>query len=182
MFRLRMGNARARPSKTHERFSKIKQSLRAGNYADQELWRRKNKHGEWRSKCGKCRSLQRPISTLRLFDNLTCTHLTCFNRGMQSQSVEAILFGGAMELHHLPSTFTNIAIFRQVPDHQEVFVDNFSNASLMVELLELKEEFMVGFVHISNSDLVEIISMNSQTTTTPHSLERCLKTTRSRCC
>ena len=45
------------------------------------------------------------------------------------------LFGGAMTLM-LPETFEDVSVLREVPDHQEVFVDRDSEVSLIVELLE----------------------------------------------
>ena len=45
------------------------------------------------------------------------------------------LFGGAITLQ-LPETYEDVSMLREVPDHQEVFVDRDSDASLIVELLE----------------------------------------------
>jgi len=45
------------------------------------------------------------------------------------------LFGGAISLQ-LPETYEDVSLLREVPDHQEVFVDRDSDASLIVELLE----------------------------------------------
>jgi len=44
------------------------------------------------------------------------------------------LFGGAITIS-LPDSFEDISLIRQVPDHQEVFVDRSTEASLIVELL-----------------------------------------------
>ena len=38
----------------------------------------------------------------------------------------------------LPEAFTNVSELRQVPDNQEVFVDQTSDVSLILELLELE--------------------------------------------
>jgi hypothetical protein len=46
------------------------------------------------------------------------------------------LFGGAI-VGNLPACYADISNMRQVPDNQEVFVDNDTEASLIVELLEL---------------------------------------------
>ncbi|KAJ1397644.1 hypothetical protein B484DRAFT_458656 [Ochromonadaceae sp. CCMP2298] len=46
------------------------------------------------------------------------------------------LYGGAIEAV-LPASFRDVSDLRQVPDHQEVFVDQGSEASLIVELLSL---------------------------------------------
>mmetsp|Transcript_14203 Transcript_14203/g.31863 ORF Transcript_14203/g.31863 Transcript_14203/m.31863 type:complete len:210 (-) Transcript_14203:175-804(-) len=46
------------------------------------------------------------------------------------------LYGGAIEAV-LPRPFKDVSDLRQVPDHQEVFVDQDSEASLIVELLSL---------------------------------------------
>ena len=45
------------------------------------------------------------------------------------------LFGGAMTIM-LPETFEDVSVLREIPDHQEVFVDRDSEVSLIVELLE----------------------------------------------
>ena len=45
------------------------------------------------------------------------------------------LFGGAI-IMMLPETYEDVSVLREVPDHQEVFVDRDSEVSLIVELLE----------------------------------------------
>ena len=45
------------------------------------------------------------------------------------------LFGGAITIM-LPETFEDVSVLREIPDHQEVFVDRDSEVSLIVELLE----------------------------------------------
>ncbi|EGG18397.1 Ran GTPase binding protein [Cavenderia fasciculata] len=45
------------------------------------------------------------------------------------------LYGGAMEIE-IPTRFIDVSQFRQVPDHQEVFVDETSDQSVIIELLE----------------------------------------------
>jgi hypothetical protein len=44
------------------------------------------------------------------------------------------LFGGALTLE-LPASFMDISAIRQVPDHQEVFMDKDSDISFIIELL-----------------------------------------------
>ena len=56
-----------------------------------------------------------------------------------SVPVRRELFGGAIEMH-VPERFSDISDFRQVPDHQECFADGIIDQSLMVELLDHKEE------------------------------------------
>jgi hypothetical protein len=46
-----------------------------------------------------------------------------------------LLFGGAATAHGLPATFCDISAIRQVPDNQEVFADEASEASFIVEIL-----------------------------------------------
>lgn len=46
------------------------------------------------------------------------------------------LFGDAIYLD-IPSTYRDVSEFRQVPDNQEVFVDQSSNDSLLVEIMEM---------------------------------------------
>jgi hypothetical protein len=53
--------------------------------------------------------------------------------------VTRTLFGGAIKLD-LPSSFDDVSAFRQVPDHQEVWVDRDSNRSVIVELLDMEED------------------------------------------
>ena len=48
------------------------------------------------------------------------------------------LFGGAMSAH-LPVSFEDISVIREVPDHQEVYVDRNSEMSLIIELLAYEE-------------------------------------------
>ena len=45
------------------------------------------------------------------------------------------LFGGALESAGLPVTFKDISSLRQVPDNQEVFADEASESSFIVEIL-----------------------------------------------
>ena len=45
------------------------------------------------------------------------------------------LFGGALTLD-VPSTWTDASTLRELPDHQEVFVDNESLRSIIVEILQ----------------------------------------------
>ncbi|KAJ1605402.1 putative RAN guanine nucleotide release factor [Cryptosporidium canis] len=48
------------------------------------------------------------------------------------------LYGGAITLN-IPEGFDNISDVRDVPDHQEVFVDSFSECSIIVEILEITD-------------------------------------------
>ena len=48
------------------------------------------------------------------------------------------LFGGAI-ICALPISFEDVSVLRQVPDHQEVFVDKDTELSLIVELLSYDE-------------------------------------------
>lgn len=50
------------------------------------------------------------------------------------------LFGGAITAN-LPPSYGDVSNVRQIPDHQEVFVDNESEASVIVELLQLESSF-----------------------------------------
>ncbi|KAF9896007.1 hypothetical protein BX616_008324 [Lobosporangium transversale] len=51
-------------------------------------------------------------------------------------TVERELFGGAITLN-LPPKFDDISQFREVPDHQEVFVNADEDQSVIVEILEM---------------------------------------------
>lgn len=53
---------------------------------------------------------------------------------------EKPLYGGALA-SELPATYADVSTFREVPDHQEVFVDNESEASLIVELFDYEHDF-----------------------------------------
>lgn len=55
------------------------------------------------------------------------------------QCVERSLFGGAISTT-FPLRFTDVSDIRQVPDHQEVFVDPGRDESLIIELLDLKHD------------------------------------------
>jgi len=49
------------------------------------------------------------------------------------------LFGGAMTIA-LPEPFTDVSAFRQVPNHQEVYLDPATDRSLVVEINQYNEE------------------------------------------
>lgn len=51
-----------------------------------------------------------------------------------SMPITVSLFGGAMSCA-IPDSMTDISTFRQVPDHQEVYADEETGATLIVELL-----------------------------------------------
>lgn len=53
--------------------------------------------------------------------------------------VDRELFGGALGIK-VPKDFKDVSEFRQVPDHQEVYVSNDSDDSLIIELLEIPSE------------------------------------------
>ncbi|KAJ4806756.1 Ran guanine nucleotide release factor [Rhynchospora pubera] len=52
---------------------------------------------------------------------------------------ERSLFGGAISCS-FPARFQDVSNIREVPDHQEVFVDPSRDESLIIELLDLKNE------------------------------------------
>ncbi|KAJ4787616.1 Ran guanine nucleotide release factor [Rhynchospora pubera] len=52
---------------------------------------------------------------------------------------ERPLFGGAISCS-FPARFQDVSSIREVPDHQEVFVDPSRDESLIIELLDLKNE------------------------------------------
>lgn len=45
------------------------------------------------------------------------------------------LYGGAITLN-IPKEFDDVSNVREIPDHQEVFVDKFSECSIIVEILD----------------------------------------------
>ncbi|KAJ3299346.1 hypothetical protein HK104_009198 [Borealophlyctis nickersoniae] len=53
-------------------------------------------------------------------------------------SVEKPLYGGAMSAV-LPASFLDVSHIREVPDNQEVFVDENTDQSLIIELLEMAD-------------------------------------------
>mmetsp|Transcript_30435 Transcript_30435/g.45907 ORF Transcript_30435/g.45907 Transcript_30435/m.45907 type:complete len:197 (+) Transcript_30435:76-666(+) len=59
--------------------------------------------------------------------------------GYQRPSPKVELYGGAI-VAELPESFADASEFRQVPDHQEVWVDTASDASFIVEILERKAD------------------------------------------
>ncbi|CAJ1353534.1 unnamed protein product [Effrenium voratum] len=65
---------------------------------------------------------------------------------------EAQLYGGAM-LCELPRSFADASTLREVPDHQEVWVDTGSDRSLMIEILERKDVADEEAMHFFLSDL-----------------------------
>ena len=62
---------------------------------------------------------------------------TAMDIGVDNDSMDGALkglFGGAIQVK-IPNTFDDISTVRQVPDHQEVFVDKNSETSIIIELL-----------------------------------------------
>eukprot|EP00931_Biecheleriopsis_adriatica_P039642 TRINITY_DN22658_c0_g1_i1.p1 TRINITY_DN22658_c0_g1~~TRINITY_DN22658_c0_g1_i1.p1 ORF type:complete len:213 (+),score=49.92 TRINITY_DN22658_c0_g1_i1:79-639(+) len=57
---------------------------------------------------------------------------------MAEDTREVELYGGAISCD-LPRSFSDASNFREVPDHQEVWVDTCSDRSLMIEILESKD-------------------------------------------
>mmetsp|Transcript_1532 Transcript_1532/g.3100 ORF Transcript_1532/g.3100 Transcript_1532/m.3100 type:complete len:202 (+) Transcript_1532:172-777(+) len=57
--------------------------------------------------------------------------------------VRRALFGGAIDMH-LPERFVDVSDFRQVPDHQECFAEGTRDQSVLVELLDYKEDVIDG--------------------------------------
>lgn len=66
------------------------------------------------------------------------------------------LFGGAIETL-LQSQFVDVSKVRQVPDHQEVFIDQDSECSLIIELLEFESSLPndTSAIHHYFNDLAE---------------------------
>ncbi|KAK5135051.1 hypothetical protein LTR08_005711 [Meristemomyces frigidus] len=64
------------------------------------------------------------------------------------------LFGGALTAS-LPSTFTDVSEMRQVPDHQEVWLDPNGFTSIVVEILERVEKPDLEALQHHLDDLVE---------------------------
>ncbi|KAF6154645.1 hypothetical protein GIB67_000529 [Kingdonia uniflora] len=56
-----------------------------------------------------------------------------------TRGVERSLFGGAIS-SSFPLRFQDVSNIRQVPDHQEVFVDPARDESLIIELLDLNQD------------------------------------------
>ena len=60
--------------------------------------------------------------------------------GSDGQSFSlASLFGGALECY-LPESFEDVSVVRQIPDHQEVYVDKNTEMSFICELLGYESE------------------------------------------
>ena len=57
---------------------------------------------------------------------------------LNSKPIKHSLFGGAITMS-LPDNFEDVSSLRQVPDHQEVFVDKLTETSLIVEILNYEE-------------------------------------------
>ena len=54
------------------------------------------------------------------------------------RSQEVSLYGGALSAE-LPRSYTDASTFREVPDHQEAWVDTTSDRSIIIEILEQKD-------------------------------------------
>lgn len=67
------------------------------------------------------------------------------------------LFGGAMSFD-LPSNFHDISSLRQVPDHQEVFMDQESDASIVLELLSYEDS--VSHEDVPKYYFDDLVTMN----------------------
>lgn len=65
------------------------------------------------------------------------SYISCDDTVMTFTSRE--LFGGAITVK-LPDSFEDVSAVRQVPDHQEVFVENKTEMSFIVELLAFDEK------------------------------------------
>jgi hypothetical protein len=68
--------------------------------------------------------------------------------------VERKLFGGAITMT-LPASFEDVSTIRQVPDHQEVFVDQLTDMSLIVEILAFEEVSNEGAAQHFFDDLAQ---------------------------
>ena len=66
----------------------------------------------------------------------------------------APLFGGAITAS-IPSTYTDVSAIRQVPDHQEVWLDSEGFTSIVVEILERVEKPDLEALRFHSEDLVE---------------------------
>ena len=64
------------------------------------------------------------------------------------------LFGGAITAS-VPSTYTDVSNMRQVPDHQEVWLDSEGFTSIVVEILERVEKPDLEALKFHLEDLVE---------------------------
>lgn len=67
-------------------------------------------------------------------------------------SREVPLYGGALSTE-LPRSFTDASTFREVPDHQEVWVDTTSDRSVIIEILEQKDVDDAQAIEFFLSDL-----------------------------
>mmetsp|Transcript_5273 Transcript_5273/g.11943 ORF Transcript_5273/g.11943 Transcript_5273/m.11943 type:complete len:190 (-) Transcript_5273:69-638(-) len=59
--------------------------------------------------------------------------------GESADSAQVELYGGAI-LCEFPKSFSDVSSFRDVPDHQEVWVDNATDRSIIVEILDRKAD------------------------------------------
>jgi hypothetical protein len=50
------------------------------------------------------------------------------------------LFGGALKIAQFPLRFQDLSNFRQVPDHQEIFSDPYSDQTIIVEINQFVSE------------------------------------------
>ncbi|KAK5580505.1 hypothetical protein RB653_000525 [Dictyostelium firmibasis] len=57
------------------------------------------------------------------------------------------LYGGAIEID-IPKRFVDVTTYRHVPDHQELFSDEKTDQSVIIELNEIQD-------HISNADAIK---------------------------
>ena len=64
------------------------------------------------------------------------------------------LFGSALAAS-LPSTFTDVSEMRQVPDHQEVWLDSEGFTSIVIEILERVEKPDLAALQYHLEDLAE---------------------------
>jgi hypothetical protein len=81
---------------------------------------------------------------------------------MTVEERQTSLFGGALRCY-IPPTFLDISKMRQVPDNQEVFADNNSDSSLIIELLQIPDsETLPAIYHYT--DLAESNSASSSST------------------
>lgn len=75
-------------------------------------------------------------NTNHMADRLTEGQIAEFKEAYSADTASTRpLFGGALTLD-VPSTWTDASTLRELPDHQEVFVDNESLRSIIVEILQ----------------------------------------------
>lgn len=131
------------------------------------------------------------LDSMSLRNSAETVHTT--NKGVKSiDSVDdseyskRSLFGGAITLV-LPNSFEDVSVIRQVPDHQEVYVDKLSDMSMIVEIFSYDETIpneraaLHYFDDLAQCNLAQDIKIHSHEIISDPAFVPCIRQTFPKC-